>query len=61
MSEKLRTKLAGPRLSNQQMRALKCEVIEALTPYSSDQGISFPAELTIVAGRKQFPTGHYVK
>jgi hypothetical protein len=59
MSEKLRTKLAG--LSNQQTTALKCEVIEALTPYSSDQGISFPAEVIIVAGRKQFPTGHYVK
>jgi len=59
MSEKLRTKLAG--LSNQQITALTREVIEALTPYSSDQGISFPAEVLIVGGRKQFPVEHNVK
>jgi SAM-dependent methyltransferase len=51
MSEKLRTKLGC--LSNQQITALTGEVIEALTPYSSDQGISFPAEVLIVGGRKQ--------
>ena len=50
MSEKLRTKIAG--LSKQQIAALRREVIEALTTYSSDRGISFPAEVLIVSGRK---------
>jgi len=59
MSEKLRTKLAG--LSKQQITALKREVIEALTPYYSDRGISFPAEVLIVGGRKQFPMEHNVE
>jgi SAM-dependent methyltransferase len=53
MSEKLRTKIAV--LSEQQIAALKREVIEALTAYSSDRGISFPAEVLIVSGRKQLP------
>ena len=51
MSEKLRTKIAL--LSKQQIAALEREVIEALTAYSSDRGISFPAEVLIVSGRKQ--------
>ena len=50
MSEKLRTKLAG--LSKQQIARLKGEVIEALTVYSSDRGISLPGEVLIVSGRK---------
>jgi ubiquinone/menaquinone biosynthesis C-methylase UbiE len=53
MSEKLRTKIAV--LSKPQIAALQREVIEALTPYSSDRGISFPAEVLIVSGRKQLP------
>jgi hypothetical protein len=53
MSETLRTKLAG--LSKQQIAALKGEVIEALTVYSSDGAISLPAEVLIVSGRKQLP------
>ena len=53
MSEKLRTKLAV--LSKPRITALKDEVIEALTAYSSDGKISFPAEVLIVSGRKQLP------
>jgi len=51
MSEKLRTKLA--KLSQQQIAALNREVIEAVGAYSSDIGISFPAEVLIVSGQKQ--------
>jgi ubiquinone/menaquinone biosynthesis C-methylase UbiE len=51
MSEKLRTKIAV--LSKEQIAALKREVIEALTAYSSDRGVSFPAEVLIVSGRKE--------
>lgn len=51
MSEKLRTKLAI--LSKQQVAELKREVIEALSAYSSDRGISFPTEVLIVSGRKE--------
>jgi ubiquinone/menaquinone biosynthesis C-methylase UbiE len=50
MSEKLRTKLAP--LSKQQIAKLKCEVLEALRAYSSERGISFPAEVLIVSGGK---------
>jgi SAM-dependent methyltransferase len=53
MSEKPRTKIAV--LSKQEIAALKREVIEALTAYFSDRGISFPAEVLIVSGRKQLP------
>jgi SAM-dependent methyltransferase len=53
MSEKLRTKIAI--LSKQQMAALKREIIEAFTTYSSDRGVSFPAEVLIVSGRKEAP------
>jgi ubiquinone/menaquinone biosynthesis C-methylase UbiE len=51
MSEKLRTKLAT--FSKQQAAELKRDVIEALSPYSSNRGLSFPAEVLIVSGRKQ--------
>jgi len=51
MSEKLRTKIAV--LSEEQIAALKREVIEALTSYSSDHGMSFPAEVLIVSGGKK--------
>lgn len=50
MSEKLRTKLAA--FSKQQAAELKRDVIEALGPYSSNRGLSFPAEVLIVSGRK---------
>ena len=50
MSEKLRTKLAT--FSKQQAAELKRDVIEALSPYSSNRGLSFPAEVLIVSGRK---------
>ena len=51
MSEKLRTKLGF--LSKLQMAELKREVMEAITAYSSEGGISFPAEVLIVSGGKQ--------
>ncbi|MBV9343112.1 MAG: class I SAM-dependent methyltransferase [Acidobacteria bacterium] len=51
MSEKLRRKIAA--LSKQQISALKHEVLESLKTYSSEQGISFPAEVLIVSGRKE--------
>ena len=50
MSEKLRTKLAT--FSKQQAAELKRDVIEALRPYSANRGLSFPAEVLIVSGRK---------
>jgi ubiquinone/menaquinone biosynthesis C-methylase UbiE len=53
MSETLRTRLAG--LSTQQVAALRGEVIETLTVYSSDRGINFPAEVLILSGRRQLP------
>jgi ubiquinone/menaquinone biosynthesis C-methylase UbiE len=51
MSEKLRTKIAM--LSKRQVAELKREVIKALSGYSSDRGISFPAEVLIVSGGKE--------
>ena len=53
MSEKLRSKIAI--LSKQQIAELKREVIEALSAYSSDRGIGFPAEVLIVSGGKESP------
>jgi hypothetical protein len=50
MSEKLRTKLAS--LSKPQNAELKRDVLEALSSYSSERGISFPAEVLIVSGGK---------
>jgi len=51
MSEKLRARLAI--LSVQQMAELKREAIEAFSSYSSESGISFPAEVLIVGGVKE--------
>jgi hypothetical protein len=51
MSEKLRTKLAG--LSKEKIAALRREVIEALSAYSSDGVVRFPAGILIVSGRKE--------
>jgi SAM-dependent methyltransferase len=50
MSEKLRTKLAS--LSKPQRAELQREVVEAISAYSSDGGISLPAEVLIVSGGK---------
>jgi hypothetical protein len=51
MSEKLRTKLAL--LSEPQRAELKREAIEAIRAYSSENGISIPAEVLIVSGTKR--------
>jgi len=50
MSEKLRTKLAM--LSEPQKAALRLDAIEAIRTYSVENGVSFPAEVLIVSGRK---------
>ena len=50
MSEKLRTRLAM--LSKQQVAKLKRDVVEALSVYSTDRGISFPTEVLIMSGQK---------
>jgi len=51
ISEKLRTKIAS--LSKEKTAALKSEVIEALSAYSSDGMVRLPAEVLIVSGRKE--------
>jgi SAM-dependent methyltransferase len=50
MSEKLRTRIAP--LSESQREELKREAIEAIRAYSSQSGISIPAEVLMVRGRK---------
>jgi len=50
MSEKLREKVA--RLSSEQLIEVKREALEALREYSTDRGMSFPAEVLIVSGTK---------
>jgi ubiquinone/menaquinone biosynthesis C-methylase UbiE len=51
MSDKLRSKLKV--LSAEQLAAVHDEVIQSLGPYTTKQGVSFPAEVLIVSGRKQ--------
>lgn len=51
MSDKLRTKLAG--LSKPQLAELKREVMKAISAYSTERGISLPAEVLIVSGAKK--------
>jgi ubiquinone/menaquinone biosynthesis C-methylase UbiE len=51
MSDKFRTKLAS--LSNEQRAELGREVMQALRAFSVDGGLSFPAEVLIVSGRKE--------
>lgn len=51
MSEKLRTKLA--QVPAAQRAALDREAIESLREYSSENGISIPAEVLIVSGAKK--------
>ncbi len=50
MSEKLREKIAS--LSKDQMTEVKRQMLGALREYSTDQGMSFPAEVLIVSGTK---------
>jgi hypothetical protein len=50
MSEKLREKVAT--LSTEQLREVKREALEALREYSTDGGMSFPAQVLIVSGTK---------
>ncbi len=51
MSDKLRTKLAG--LSKSQLAAVRNEVTDNLRPYSTERGMSFPAEVFIISGQKR--------
>ncbi len=50
MSEKLRSKLV--KLSEAKLEELKGEVLRTIRPYSSGEGVSFPAEVWIVSGEK---------
>jgi SAM-dependent methyltransferase len=52
MSDKLRSKLGI--LSQEQLAAMRREVIQELRSYSTDRGVSFPAEVVIVSGTKPF-------
>jgi ubiquinone/menaquinone biosynthesis C-methylase UbiE len=54
MSEKLREKVAM--LSKEQLTEVKRQALESLRGYSTDQGMSFPAEVLIVSGTKNHPT-----
>jgi ubiquinone/menaquinone biosynthesis C-methylase UbiE len=54
MSEKLREKVAL--LAPEQLTEVKRQVLEALRGYSTDRGLSFPAEVLIVSGTKDRPT-----
>ena len=53
MSEKLREKIAM--LSKEQVDEVKRQVLDALREYSTDRGMSFPAEVLIVSGAKSGP------
>jgi ubiquinone/menaquinone biosynthesis C-methylase UbiE len=50
MSDKLREKIAA--LSKEQMTEVKGQALESLGEYSTDRGLSFPAEVLIVSGAK---------
>ena len=54
MSDKLREKIAT--LSTEQFTEVQRQSIEALGEYSTDRGMSFPAEVLIVSGTKNRPT-----
>jgi SAM-dependent methyltransferase len=54
MSEKLRKKVAM--LSSEQLTEVKRQSLEDLRGYSTDRGMSFPAEVLIVSGTKNRPT-----
>jgi len=55
MSEKLREKIV--RLSNDQVNEVKRQTLASLREYSTDSGMSFPAEVLIVSGAKAVPPG----
>jgi hypothetical protein len=50
MSEKLREKIAM--LSREQSTEVKRQALEALREYSTDRGLTIPAEVLIVSGTK---------
>jgi hypothetical protein len=50
MSEKIRKNIGS--LSTDQMTEVKRQVLGALREYSTDHGMSFPAEVLIVSGTK---------
>ncbi len=50
MSEKLREKTTA--LSKEQMTELKRQALESIREYSTDRGVSFPAEVLVVSGAK---------
>jgi hypothetical protein len=54
MSEKLREKLAM--LPREQANEVKRQSLETLSGYSTERGMSFPAEVLIVRGTKSRPT-----
>jgi hypothetical protein len=54
MSEKLREKLAM--LPREQASEVKRQALETLLGYSTERGMSFPAEVLIVSGTKSRPT-----
>ena len=54
MSEKLREKVAM--LSREQLPEVKREALDALRGYSTDRGMSFPAEVLIISGTVNRPT-----
>ena len=54
MSEKLRAKVAV--FSREQLTEVKRQVLEALRAYSTNRGMSFPAEVLIVSGTKNRTT-----
>jgi len=51
MSDKVRERMAM--LSKQQASEVKSEMLEALSEYSTGEGMSFPAEVLIVSGARQ--------
>jgi ubiquinone/menaquinone biosynthesis C-methylase UbiE len=53
ISEKLREKVAT--LSREQLTEVKHQALEALRGYSTDRGMSFPAQVLIVSGTKSAP------
>jgi SAM-dependent methyltransferase len=53
MSEKLREKLAS--LQSEELREVKRESLEAFREYSTERGLSFPAQVLIVSGTKSCP------
>jgi hypothetical protein len=53
MSDSLREKIAA--LSKDQMTEVNRQALESLREYSTDHGMSFPAEVLIVSGAKDRP------